>query len=70
MLIRVNEAEESTAFIEYIELSQAYGGSIQLELFVEELEEDNAFPASNFYLDEESVDKLIKALQSFKKGGN
>lgn len=35
MLIRVNEAEESTAFIEYIELSQAYGGSIQLELFVE-----------------------------------
>lgn len=70
MLIRVNEAEVSTVFIEYIELSQVCGGRIQLELFVEEIGEDNDFPASNFYLDEETVDKLIKALQSFKKGGN
>lgn len=70
MLIRVNEAEGSTSFIEYIELSQAYGGRIQLELFVEDVEEDNSFPTSDFYMDDETVDKLIKALQIFKKGGN
>lgn len=68
MLIRVNEAEGNTSFIEYIELSQAYGGKINIELFVEDVEEDNAFPASEFYMDDETVDKLIKALQSFKKG--
>lgn len=68
MLIRVNEAEGSTSFIEYIELSQAYGGRIQLELFVEDVEEDNSFPTSDFYMDDETVDKLIQALQSFKKG--
>lgn len=68
MLIRVNEAEGSTSFIEYIELSQAYGGKIQLELFVEDVEEDNSFPTSDFYMDDETVDKLIQALQSFKKG--
>lgn len=68
MLIRVNEAEGSTSFIEYIELSQAYGGKINIEFFVEDVEEDNAFPTSDFYMDDETVDKLIKALQSFKKG--
>ena len=70
MLIRVNEAEGNTSFIEYIELSQAYGGKINIELFVEDVEEDNVFPTSDFYMDDETVDKLIKALQSFKKGEN
>lgn len=70
MLIRVNEAEGSKDFIEYIEISQAYGGKINIEFFVEDVEEDNAFPTDEFYMDEETVDKLIKALQSFKKGGN
>lgn len=70
MLIRVNEAGGSTPFIEYIELSQAYGEKINIEFFVEDVEEDNAFPTDEFYMDEETVDKLIKALQIFKKGGN
>lgn len=70
MLIRVNEAEGNTSFIEYIELSQSYGGKINIELFVEDVEEDNVFPTSDFYMDDETVDKLIKALQSFKKGEN
>jgi hypothetical protein len=69
MLIRVNEAIDGRAYNEYIELSESYGGSIQIELFVEDLEEDNAFPVSDFYMDDETVDKLIEALQSFKKGG-
>lgn len=70
MLIRVNEAEGNTSFIEYIELSQVYEGKINIEFFVEDVEEDNAFPTDKFYMDDETVDKLIKALQSFKKGGN
>lgn len=68
MLIRVNEAEGNTSFIEYIELSQAFRGKINIELFVEDVEEDNVFPTSDFYMNDETVDKLIKALQSFKKG--
>ena len=69
MLIRVNEAIDGRSYNEYIELSQAYGGMINIEFFVEDVEEDNAFPTSEFYMDDETVDKLIKALQSFKKGG-
>lgn len=69
MLIRVNEAEGSNDFIEYIQLAESYG-KVQLELFVEDVEEDSAYSVSDFYMDEETVDKLIKALQSFKKGGN
>ncbi|UQT00964.1 hypothetical protein POQMFEI_00038 [Enterococcus phage vB_OCPT_CCS2] len=69
MLIRVNEAEGSNDFIEYIQLAESYG-KVQLELFVEDVEEDSAYNVSDFYMDEETVDKLIKALQSFKKGGN
>lgn len=69
MLIRVNEAEGSKDFIEYIQLSESYG-KVQLELFVEDVEEDSAFPTSDFYMDDETVDKLIEALQRFKKGGN
>lgn len=69
MLIRVNEAEGSKDFIEYIQLSESYG-KVQLELFVEDVEEDSAFNVSDFYMDDETVDKLIEALQRFKKGGN
>lgn len=69
MLIRVNEAEVSNDFIEYIQLAESYG-KVQLELFVEDVEEDSAYNVSDFYMDEETVEKLIKALQSFKKGGN
>ncbi|BCF74606.1 hypothetical protein phiM1EF2_029 [Enterococcus phage phiM1EF2] len=69
MLIRVNEAEGSNDFIEYIQLAESYG-KVQLELFVEDVEEDSAYNVSDFYMDEETVEKLIKALQSFKKGGN
>lgn len=68
MLIRVNEADSYEEYKEYIELSEVYGGKILLELFIEEAETDNYISVKEAFLDEESVDKLIKALQSFKKG--
>ncbi|WQZ01526.1 hypothetical protein DOABOMFO_00062 [Enterococcus phage EF_KTM] len=70
MLIRVNESDNYAEYKEYIELSEVYGGKILLELYIEEAETDNYIRVKEAFLDEESVDKLIKALQSFKKGGN
>lgn len=70
MLLRINESDNYTEYKEYIELSEVYGGKILLELYIEEAETDNYIGVKGAFLDEESVDKLIEALQSFKKGGN
>ena len=41
-----------------------------MEFFIKDVEEDVYLPTDEFYMDDETVDKLIKALQCFKKGGN
>ena len=70
MLLRINESDNYAEYKEYIELSEVYGGKILLELYIEEVETNNYIGVKEAFLDEESVDKLIEALQRFKKGGN